>query len=928
MVQFQRTQAQTTQTQTTQTQTTQTQTTQTQTTQTQARQTLISPASLTLWGIVQGLGWDDGHHTNRGGTSVDPSMVDPAHLAYDRQGRLLYGQQDYPGAIAAWQQALAHYTQQQDLLGRARVLSNLSLAYQKLGSWAEAQQRVAESVALLSAPNRGDQVNEGERQRGLAQSLNTQARLQFDRGQLQAALMTWDRAIALYEAIADQLRGVQARLNQVQAMQELGYHRQALAELDQIHQRVEAIAPSTRLHLAVLRQLGEVLRLVGETERSQQVLEEGLAIAQYDYGYPDVDSDTDSDADSAQPRQLPEVMPEMATEVATLWLSLGQTERLQGNIDAAMAHYQQALASNVDPMLHLHIQLAQLQLHLDLQQWQAAEALWLRAWAELESLPSDRNTVHAYINVGRQLIRLLSQPTSSPDYLVPPLDWTTGEHLLERAVALAQRLGDQRTETYALGYLGHVSERAQHWEMAEQWTHRALALAQVLQAEEMIYQWQWQLGRILRVQGDQDGAIAAYRDAVTHLNALRIDLLATETEGQVRFQEGVEPIYRELVDLLLTPGDNGSIPQTNLVQARDVMEAFQIAELDDFFQDVCLEGDAVSIDEVDAEAAVVYPIILRDRLDVIISLPQRPLQHFSSPIPETDLTQLINEFRDNLVIRSRLDFRSQSRQLYDWLLRPAAEWLSQTQIKTLVFVLDGPLRQIPMTALNDGDRYLIEQYQVVVAPGLTLVNSTPTYNSSPHVLMAGLSKARHGFSPLAYVGMELQQIRESVSGSVLLDEQFTSQALRQKITNQPFPWIHIASHGQFSSNWENTFLIAWDKHLSIDELRQILQDGQRSSQTPIDLLVLSACETATGDPRAPLGLAGMAVKAGARSTLATQWSVNDGVTAQFMAQFYRYLAAGMTKAEALRQSQLWLLQFERFTHPLYWAPYVLIGDWH
>jgi len=243
-------------------------------------------------------------------------------------------------------------------------------------------------------------------------------------------------------------------------------------------------------------------------------------------------------------------------------------------------------------------------------------------------------------------------------------------------------------------------------------------------------------------------------------------------------------------------------------------------------------------------------------------------------------------------------------------------------------VLDGPLRQIPMAVLNDGDRYLIEQYQVVVAPGLTLVNSQPLYPRSPRALVAGLSQARHGFSPLAYVDEELQQISDTISGRVLLNEQFTSKALQQKLVSQPFSVVHIASHGQFSSDPKETFIIAWDKHLDIDEFRDILQAGQRSGQAPIDLLVLSACETAAGDPMAPLGLAGMAVKAGAQSTLATQWSVNDQVTTQFMKQFYHYLATGMTKAESLRQSQLWLLHFERFSHPLYWAPYVLIGNWN
>ncbi|NEQ97111.1 MAG: CHAT domain-containing protein [Cyanothece sp. SIO2G6] len=855
---------------------------------------------------------------------------------YDNQGRLSYEQEDYANAILVWQQALARYVQQQDILSQARVLSNLSLAYQKLGHWDAAQRYIASSVDLLSAPDSQSViVDETARQRGLAQAFNTQGSLQFELGQTQAALATWNQAISLYEAIGNQFSVWRSQLNRVQAMQELGYHRRALADLEHLHQQIQAIASHSKLRLVVLRHLGDVWRLVGDVERSQQILLEGLALAQHIFAEENVHQ------------------PSRSSEMAAILLSLGQTKRIQGNLGAAMEYYQQALDAYPDRGLHLYIELAQLQLHINQRQWQAAETLWLQVRIEIESFPPSRNRVHTYINLGRQLIMLLSRSAPSRNHPVRAgdlfeddlfetiaveetvdldnhgrsLDWSTGEDLLKLAVDLAQKLGDQRAETYALGYLGYMSERAQQWAIAEAWTDQALVLAQSLQAEDMMYQWQWQLGRILRAQGDQARAIAAYSEAVKHLTTLRTDLLTTGTEGQFRFQEGVEPIYRELVDLLITPKANELISQANLEQARDVMEAFQIAELDNFFQEVCLEDESVQVDNVDTEAAVIYPIILRDRLDVIISLPQQPLQHFSTAIAEADLAQFIDDFRNNLVIRSRFDFRPQTQQLYDWLLRPAATLLNQNPIKTLVFVLDGPLRQIPMAVLHDGDRYLIEQYQVVVAPGLTLVNAGSFYRQPPRVLMAGLSQARHGFSPLTYVDVELEQISDTVSGSVLLDEAFTSQALERKIAAQPFPLVHIASHGQFSSQPENTFIIAWDKLLNIDELRQILQSGQRSSQTPIELLVLSACETATGDPRAPLGLAGMAVKAGARSILATQWSVNDGVTAQFMAQFYRYLDSGMSKAEALRQSQLWLLQFERFTHPLYWAPYVLIGNW-
>ncbi len=143
-----------------------------------------------------------------------------------------------------------------------------------------------------------------------------------------------------------------------------------------------------------------------------------------------------------------------------------------------------------------------------------------------------------------------------------------------------------------------------------------------------------------------------------------------------------------------------------------------------------------------------------------------------------------------------------------------------------------------------------------------------------------------------------------------------------------FPIIHLATHGQFSSKAENTFILAWDRAINVIELDEILQSRTTTTQTGIDLFVLSACQTATGDNRATLGLAGVAVKAGASSTLATLWSVSDRATASFMSQFYRELTqTNLTRSEALRHTQRTFLEKTEFQHPFFWAPYTLVGNW-
>ncbi|MDH5470574.1 MAG: CHAT domain-containing protein, partial [Gammaproteobacteria bacterium] len=137
----------------------------------------------------------------------------------------------------------------------------------------------------------------------------------------------------------------------------------------------------------------------------------------------------------------------------------------------------------------------------------------------------------------------------------------------------------------------------------------------------------------------------------------------------------------------------------------------------------------------------------------------------------------------------------------------------------------------------------------------------------------------------------------------------------------------IASHGSFDSNPNKTFLLTYNGKINMDELEQFVGIG-RFRDKPIELLTLSACQTAAGDDRAALGLAGIAVKSGARSALATLWFVNDQTTSLLTTDFYNFLTqAEISKAQALQKAQIKVLSDRRYRHPGYWSPYLLIGNW-
>ena len=159
-------------------------------------------------------------------------------------------------------------------------------------------------------------------------------------------------------------------------------------------------------------------------------------------------------------------------------------------------------------------------------------------------------------------------------------------------------------------------------------------------------------------------------------------------------------------------------------------------------------------------------------------------------------------------------------------------------------------------------------------------------------------------------------------------EQFTSKALADRLSNSSADVVHLATHGQFSSRQEETFLLTWDGRMNIKELSEVLQSRQASRTRAIELLVLSACDTAAGDEYAALGLAGLAVKSGARSTLATLWPVKDAAAASLMTRFYTHLRQpGTTKAEALRQAQIEIMKQTDFDDPFFWSGFVLVGNW-
>ncbi|HBB34820.1 MAG TPA: hypothetical protein DC064_24325 [Cyanobacteria bacterium UBA9273] len=806
-------------------------------------------------------------------------------------------------AIALWQQATTLYQNQGDELNQALMLSYLSLAHQQLGDWSQASSAIAQSLKLIQ----NSPLTTDNSQLIFAHVLNTQGSLQFAGGQAEVALATWKRATDIYKQVKERNRTIGSLINQAQAQQALGLFLQTRQTLDEVEQMLQQ-EPNSQLKAIGLRSLGNIRLLVGDVSNSRRVLQQSLALAEQQ---------------------------EFNQDIAATLLSLGNVARAEKNASAALAFYQQVITANAPTLTRTQAQLNQLSLLLEMGRPQEGQSLVPVIQTLLQNLPPSRATVYAGINFAQSLMRLgnreqrienreqggtlIHEPATSSPY-------TQAAQTLAAALQQAKSLSDRPSEAYALGYLGRIYEQTQQWSEAQKLTEQALLIAQAVNSSEIAYQWQWQLGRILKAQGQIEAATQVYEKAFKTLQSIRSDLIATSPDLQFSFRESVEPVYRQFVDLLLQK----SPTQDNLKQAREVIESLQLAELDNFFRTACLEGQTVAIDTVDqTEAAVIYPIILADRLAIILSLPGEPLRQYTAAVSGLELEDTVEQWRQNLEKPfTTPESKLLGQRVYDWLIRPIEAELKERSLKTLVFVLDGVLRNVPMAALYDGQQYLIERYSIALTPGLRLLNPQAIQPRSLGVLAAGLTEERHGFSALSNVNSELQEIQTELKSRILLNQSFTSSALANQLQALPFPVVHLATHGQFSSNANETFILAWDKPIEVTELSALLRKREQAREQAIELLVLSACETAAGDKRAALGLAGVAVQAGARSTLASLWSLDDESGAQFIGQFYRILSSRrLSKAEALRQAQLSLLRDQNFRHPRYWAPYVLVGNW-
>jgi CHAT domain-containing protein len=807
------------------------------------------------------------------------------HFSTEEFSQQLFNGGRYIEAAEYLQKLIRDYESQGAVIPQLLSLRNLALTYQKLARWQEATQVLQKAQLIL------EKISSSNVKKKLsAQMLDVQGQIELSKGQPEQALETWRRAGEIYKQLYSSTDTIRNQIQQVKALKSLGSYGQAIKILNKCASLVDEEIDSRVKHETLLN-LGDLYRSSGQWDKSLNSLLKSERIA---------------------------VQINDSELLAQSYLSLAHFYRFQGNSIKAFQYYKLAENSSSSLYLEINAQINQLALIERDKNRRAFDAIKNSIEEKLIDMPNTHAVAYAYISFARVVQKSsMNQPQS----------YDTTLKLLRKALNISTSLDDGRTRAMVLGALGSLYEASQQWSEAKQLTQQALASLQSLNAPEISYQLNWQLARISLRNSDFIKAKTAYSVAINELQSLRNDITSSSSEIQLSFRDSVEPLYRQYVSLLLRDKPT----QSNLREARNVIELLQLAELDNFFRDACLDLKPVQIDSLDSRAAIIYPVLLEDRLEVIVRFSGERLNHYTVSINRDTIESTLAELQVNLAAPQQEPylrrFKLLSERFYNWLIRPIESEIESHRVQHVIFVPDGVLRSLPFASLYDGQQYLVQKYGVALAPSLQLIDPKPITKSRLQILSAGLTEERDSFPPLPYVGLELKTIQAVANSKVLVNQSFTESSLVDSMSKYKSQVVHLATHGQFSSRSQETFFLTWDGKVDISELNSLLR-ADRQQIYPVELLVLSACQTALGDKYAALGLAGVAVRAGARSTLASLWSVSDEATSELMKSFYNELVSRkVPKLQALRVAQMTLIDHPRFSHPFYWSAFVLLGNW-
>ena len=803
-----------------------------------------------------------------GDGATEVSVLHGWGQVYEHLGR-------YPQALEQYEAALDLARSLSDASLEGTSLNRLAQVYRQLGQTAEALTLHTEAQAAFE---------QGGDASGVAISWLEQGETQLAANQLAAAQTSYETALAQYQALED-------RAGEANTLQALGI----------LHRRQEHLPLALETQQTAL----SLYRSLGDRAGQQASLTQIGGVYHLQSNYSAAIAAYEAALDlSLQRNQL--------ADEATLWQNLGLSYTRQGDGEAAIAAFHQA-ATLYEVLGYRRLQGETLsniaQLLAQQEQTELAIAMYKEAIAVLEDV--------------RQDLRVL------------PLEF-------QRSLP----------QTFA-------------------GTYRALAA--LLLDQDRVAEAQ-QVLELLRVQEIDDYLNDVPAPVVAVLGATP---LPAETDLVDRYTQTVAQ-GRELAQLRqIARGDRTPAQQERIAilvaaqqsQRADFNAFINSAEVQTLVQrlNATSQGQNLELRDLSAlqdnlrqlgQAVLLYPLILDDRLELILVTADAPPFHVTVPVTAQELEATVARLRQALASPNGA-VEAPAQQLYDWLIRPLAPALEAAEAETLLYAPDGQLRYIPLAVLHDGQQWLVQRYRLsnLTAASLTDFDAPPIQTLS--ILAAAFSEGQYPvavgtrqvtLAGLPFAGVEVDLVAEIFGDTTRLrNGTFTPASTIPQMDD--YSVVHLATHAEFvAGEPESSFILFGNGELVT------LRDIATWSLHNVDLIVLSACQTGVGgtlgNGEEILGFGYQLQRAGARSAIASLWSVDDGGTQALMTGFYSALSEGHTKAEALQQAQLALIQDDQavltqvqrgigvqaagtvrsgplpssYSHPYYWAPFILIGN--
>ena len=884
--------------------------------------------------------------------------LNPTQLVQD--GSQAYQQGNYKEAISIWNETLEAYATD-NFAERALVNQNLAIAYQQIGEMPSALHQWEAAATAYQA--NGNTLQFGH-------MLTQQAQVYTRQGQHQRALALLCGETPVIDVSANALEDA-VRCNrgsyliaqenadiegQVAALGSLAEAYRAKGKYDEAVQMLQAGLNLVQIHSLEQYKASMLTSLGNSYARLSQVANRRANAANSVRINAEITQDLRNEANEYADNALQiineaiQLTQEKGDLVAELPAQMNRLLLGQQVLEQQLSEQQQKLEKQQLPEQQRELEKQRLIEQHQLDKNNRLLPARRRLSELIQQLPPSRETAYAGITLAKSF-----QPARQDFSCDTYAENSQQQTYLEQALYLAETIEDARATSFALGELGHFEECRGELDRAISLTNQAqLAASHSLESADSLYLWEWQIGRLHKKQGDIGQAEKDYEQSINTLEIIRTEILTAQRDLQFDFRDTVEPIYRQYIELQLENTAENiddsantkqiiNLPDNRIKGILKSTNALRLSELQNFFGDDCvltpLEDSQSHLLKKELKTAVIHSIILNDKAVLIASFSDGDSKLIQIQ-NVAELKTTVTDFRRNLKrYTDKVYDQDLARKLYQELINPLETELANTGIDTLVFVQDGFFRDIPMSALYDGEQYLIQRYAIATTPSLELTATPASKRPQLRALALGLTKEieteeGRSFSALPSVDDELSSVEAQLPGSMILqDQDFTTESLTAALQAASYSILHLATHGEFSTIPEDTFVVTGPNSsgqaeiLTFGELEALIRQASPNAE-PIDLIALTACETATGDDRATLGLAGVAIRSGARSAIASLWKVDDETAAELMGYFYHYLQQEqLSKAKALQQAQIEVIEKNKTNHPGYWAPMILVGSW-